>query len=85
MNEREFTEKDREMALQALEELDAAGRWDHYKSAQQADGSVPSNGNTPIAASAGSAGQPPVSPAPSLSSGESSAVKKAPVATSEGE
>jgi len=44
-----------------------------------------SNGQVPIAASAGSAGQPPVSPAPSLSSGESSAVEKAPVVASEGE
>jgi hypothetical protein len=53
MNEREFTKKDEEMALQALEELDKAGRWDHYKPSQQAGGSVPSNDKAPIAASAG--------------------------------
>jgi hypothetical protein len=42
------------------------------------------DGKTPIAG-ATSAGQPPVSPAPSLSSGESSAVEKTPVVASEGE
>ena len=53
MSGREFTEKDREMALQALEELDAEGCWDYYKDMVKQSSGSPSNDKASIAASAG--------------------------------
>ena len=83
--EKAMLEEAQGMSDEVVEKMDSM-----FTSALRERGlSVPSDGlaqdNTPIAASARSAGQPPVSPAPSLSSGESSAVEKVPVVASEGE
>ena len=51
MSGRAFTKESEAMALQAIKELDEAGRWEHYKPSQQVAGS-PSNDKAPIAASA---------------------------------